>query len=32
VVDEKRSYTGHFLKPVLGRKTARVKKGQHAAE
>jgi excinuclease ABC subunit A len=32
VVAEKRSYTGQFLKPVLGRKAARVKKGQQAAE
>jgi hypothetical protein len=32
VVAEKRSYTGQFLKPVLGRKVARVKKGQQAAE
>jgi excinuclease ABC subunit A len=31
VVAEKRSYTGQFLKPVLGRKTTR-RKGQQAAE
>jgi excinuclease ABC subunit A len=31
VVAEKRSYTGQFLKGVLGRKTAR-RKGQQAAE
>jgi len=32
VVAEKRSYTGQFLKPVLGRKTGRAKRGQQAAE
>jgi excinuclease ABC subunit A len=32
VVAEKRSYTGQFLKPVLGRKTSRAKRGQQAAE
>jgi excinuclease ABC subunit A len=32
VVAEKRSYTGQFLKPVLGRKTTTRKKGQQAAE
>jgi len=31
VAAEKRSYTGQFLKPVLGRKAAR-RKGQQAAE
>ncbi len=31
VAAEKRSYTGQFLKPVLGRKTTR-RKGQQAAE
>jgi excinuclease ABC subunit A len=31
VVAEKRSYTGQFLRPVLGRKVAR-RKGQQAAE
>jgi excinuclease ABC subunit A len=32
VVAEKRSYTGQFLKPVLGRKATARKKGQQAAE
>jgi excinuclease ABC subunit A len=32
VAAEKRSYTGQFLKPVLGRKNAGRKKGQQAAE
>jgi excinuclease ABC subunit A len=32
VAGVKRSYTGQFLKPVLGRKTARGRKGQQAAE
>jgi excinuclease ABC subunit A len=32
IVREKRSYTGAFLKPVLGRKTTARKKGQQAAE
>jgi excinuclease ABC subunit A len=33
IVKEPRSYTGRFLKPVLGRKTAGPKKkGQKAAE
>ena len=32
VVKEKRSYTGAFLKPVLGRRGARGKRGMEAAE
>jgi excinuclease ABC subunit A len=32
VVKEKRSYTGAFLKPVLGRREASRKKGMVAAE
>ena len=32
VVKEKRSYTGAFLKPVLGRRGAERKKGMQAAE
>src|SRR6266699_2808708 len=32
VVKEKRSYTGHFLKPVLGRKETKVKRRTEAAE
>ena len=32
VVREKRSYTGAFLKPVLGRRESKRKKGQQAAE
>ncbi len=32
IVKEKRSYTGAFLKPALGRKEGPKKKGQKAAE
>ena len=32
VVKEKRSYTGQFLKPVLGRKETKVKRRTEAAE
>jgi excinuclease ABC subunit A len=32
VAAEKRSYTGQFLRPVLGRKATARKKGQQAAE
>jgi excinuclease ABC subunit A len=32
IVREKRSYTGQFLKPVLGRVVSKRKKGQQAAE